>query len=331
LRRGIKLNVVIPFRKEDYLTYSVEPGGPPWHERFSQCLERAENVTYATYDDYVGDPAQFSYGSAVAMGMAHLRARFLQTEVVQLAAFDGASMTGQAGTAADIATWRKFGGKTCVVDFARSTTGHRTERPAIEDQKAADSVLSRKVHSIIFTDVHGFSKISEKAIPVFWNGIMRRIAEAIDRHGEHVVYRNTWGDALYIIVDDIAVAARLALSLHACVSADDAGGLGLDTVPQLRIALHHAPLYEGHDPVCKETTFFGSEVSRTARIEPKTPLGAVFVTEPFAAILAMRAGPEFSCTYAGLVELSKGYGTYRMYRLTRAESSSRSASRAASL
>jgi tetratricopeptide (TPR) repeat protein len=316
LEKGIELNIVLPFKQEDYLKYSVEPGGAPWVVRFYRCLDRATTVTYASFNEYVGDPAQFSYGSAVAMGMAHLRARHLQTSAVQLAAFDGVVTGGQAGTGADIAAWQEFGSATELIPFARPASG-QVARPAIEIRTEADGVPSRKICSIIFSDVHGFSKIAESRIPVFWNGIMRRCAAAIEAHDKNVVYRNTWGDSLYLIIDDIAIAADLALSLHDCVTAEDAQALGLSTPPKLRVALHHGPLFEGYDPVCREMTFFGSEVSRTARIEPATPLGAVFVTEPFAAILAMRAGPRFSCNYAGRLELAKGYGAFRMYRLTR--------------
>ncbi len=317
LRKGIELNVVFPFKQEDFLRCSVEPGGAPWVHRFWNCLDRATTVTFASFDEHVGDPAQFAYGSAVAMGLVHLRARHLQTDTVQLAAFDGVPAAGRAGTAADIELWQRFGGRTSLIKFERPATGHEEVRPAIKQQNETDGILSRQEHSIIFTDVHGFSKISESRLPRFWNGIMKRCAATIDRHGKNVLYRNTWGDALYLIVDNISVAADLALSLHDCVTVDDARELGLESVPRLRIALHHGPLFEGFDPVCGVPSFFGSEVSRTARIEPVTPLGAVYATESFAAILAMRAGSKYSCNYAGRIDLAKKYGAFRMYRLTR--------------
>ena len=59
-------------------------------------------------------------------------------------------------------------------------------------------------------------------------------------------------------------------------------------------------------------------VSKAARIEPVTPPGAAFVTEPFAAILALEAGGRFACRYVGRIPLAKKYGDYPMYRLTRA-------------
>jgi hypothetical protein len=44
----------------------------------------------------------------------------------------------------------------------------------------------------------------------------------------------------------------------------------------------------------------------------------VFVTEPFAAILALEARGRYTCRYVGRIALAKKYGDYPMYRLTRA-------------
>ena len=71
------------------------------------------------------------------------------------------------------------------------------------------------------------------------------------------------------------------------------------------------------DHITGRTTFYGTEVSKAARIEPVTPPGAVFVTEPFAAILALEAQERFTCRYVGRIALAKKYGDYPMYRLTR--------------
>jgi class 3 adenylate cyclase len=59
----------------------------------------------------------------------------------------------------------------------------------------------------------------------------------------------------------------------------------------------------------------GSHVSRTARIEPVTPPGTVYVTEPFAAALVLAGRSEFACDYVGHLDAAKGYGRLRMYRL----------------
>jgi class 3 adenylate cyclase len=58
-------------------------------------------------------------------------------------------------------------------------------------------------------------------------------------------------------------------------------------------------------------------VSRTARIEPVTPPGAVYVTEPFAAALMLETDHDFACDYVGHMPAAKDYGRLRMYRLRR--------------
>jgi len=57
-------------------------------------------------------------------------------------------------------------------------------------------------------------------------------------------------------------------------------------------------------------------VTRTARIEPVTPPGAVFVTEPFAAALVLENSPH-ACDYVGHRPAAKDFGHLRMYRLRR--------------
>jgi hypothetical protein len=58
-------------------------------------------------------------------------------------------------------------------------------------------------------------------------------------------------------------------------------------------------------------------VSRTARIEPVTPPGAVYVTEPFAAALELAGRRDLACDYVGHMPAAKDYGRLRMYRLRR--------------
>ena len=57
--------------------------------------------------------------------------------------------------------------------------------------------------------------------------------------------------------------------------------LGLPEGMNLRVAIHAGPVYLGQDPVTGNTTCFGSNVNRAARIEPITPPGLpAFVPKP---------------------------------------------------
>jgi len=68
--------------------------------------------------------------------------------------------------------------------------------------------------------------------------------------------------------------------------------------------------------VLKQMAFMGSHVSRTARIEPVTPEGMVYVTDAFAAALAATRQPRFICNYMGVVPAAKNYGSMRMFALS---------------
>ena len=55
----------------------------------------------------------------------------------------------------------------------------------------------------------------------------------------------------------------------------------------MRIGLHYGPIYVGSDRVTAADLWYGGEVNRTARIEPVTPIGDVYCTEPFASALIL--------------------------------------------
>lgn len=310
LARGAELHLVFPFILEDFIEQSVGPGGESWLPRFRRCLAAATTQTFASETHYVGDPGQFGYASLVAMGQAKLRAQHLGIEAVQLAISDGVLGDGPAGTGADMTVWRARGGETCVI--APGEVNRNLARPA-----GHESDHERMLAAILFTDFPGFSKLPEAALPMFWGGVMRCVADVLDQHKEEILCRNSWGDALYAVASSVEAAAQIALELQDALQDFDYRSLGLAQGGGMRIGLHYGPVYRTLDHVTGRVTFYGTEVSRAARIEPVTPPGAVFVTEPFAAILALQAPDGFHSRYVGRIELAKGYGAYPMYRLTR--------------
>jgi adenylate cyclase len=85
----------------------------------------------------------------------------------------------------------------------------------------------------------------------------------------------------------------------------------------LRLGGHLGPVYELDDPITDRPNYYGAHVSRAARIEPITPEGCVYVTETFAAVLALHNADQFSCDYVGNTEMAKHYGRLRMFLLRR--------------
>jgi class 3 adenylate cyclase len=97
----------------------------------------------------------------------------------------------------------------------------------------------------------------------------------------------------------------------------DLVALGLDAIRGLRIGAHVGPVFEGFDAVGQERNFFGADVTKAARIEPRTPEGEVFVTAPFAALVQLEGDRRWSCQYVGNVPTAKDYGVLPMYVLKR--------------
>ena len=144
---------------------------------------------------------------------------------------------------------------------------------------------------------------------------MARLSEALNSFGDKVLYRNSWGDAIYVVFEDALSAAKCSLALQEAAKSVDLSGLGFESKLELRLGGHYGPVFEGHDYICDEQTFFGSHVTRTARIEPIAVPGEVYVTEAMAAALALSGDESVACDYIGIESLAKGYGKLRMYVL----------------
>jgi class 3 adenylate cyclase len=312
LARGVEVHVVLPFARDEFVQAFVADAGAEWSERFQRCLAAAAEVRYATDDAFLGDDVLFRYGAELAMGLALLRGRFLDADVHQIAVWDGLPAPGAAGTAIDIATWSGRGRTTTVLtpDALRRRPG-----PAARSS-ASDESGRRVVRALLFADIKGFSKLVDAQLPRFTRHVLGAVADVLARHDANVCYRNTWGDGLYVVLTGAEEAAACALELQDAVAGVDLAARGLPDHLALRLGSHLGPVFPVHDPVLGRDSFMGSHVSRTARIEPVTPPGAVFVTEPFAAALELADSP-FACDYVGHLPAAKQFGRLRMYRLRR--------------
>jgi class 3 adenylate cyclase len=248
------------------------------------------------------------------MGLAVVRGGHQSTWAVQLAVWDGEDRGAPAGTAADVRFWAGTGRPTEVVSAGAIL---RANAARDEQQLSPEGpTVDRAAHALLFADFAGFSKIPEHLLPSFWSEVMTRAAKVIDDNEGIVLSRGTWGDAIYLVIDGALGAAELALSLQEALGAADLDCLACGPAG-MRVALHHGPIYRSTDPITKREIFFGTEVSRTARLEPITPTGSVYVTEPFAALVALQDKGAFRLHNAGTLPLAKGYGTQPVYRLAR--------------
>jgi class 3 adenylate cyclase len=172
------------------------------------------------------------------------------------------------------------------------------------------------VRALLFADIRGFSKLADEQYPCFDRTVTAAFARVLDQ-AEGVATVNTWGDALHVVLDDAVAAASCALGLQEAMSSIDLHEAGLPEHLALRLGAHLGPVLPSFDPVRRVPIFTGSHVSRTARIEPVTPPGAIYVTSAFAAALLLGGREELACDYVGHMPAAKDWGRLRMYRLRR--------------
>jgi class 3 adenylate cyclase len=324
IRRNIDVHAVLPFNKADFYAESVAAAEAGWSERFEECFAWCEaneaggsgSIQYATDGSFLGDESLFMYAARFAMGLAMLRARNLDTDLRMLAIYDGKGGTG-IGTDGSIDVWAAAGLPCDVIDVQDSdeprTTmdgvpGARPARPSIQ-------LPEREPRAILFGDVVGFSSLDEEMVPLFHDCFMSRVSAVLDDYKEHVLYRNSWGDAVYVVLDHALTAASCGLAIQKVVRRHDFRDDGINTDLSLRLGGHFGPVFCGKDYIRKEPTYFGSHVTKAARIEPVTPPGELYVTEAMAAALALSENDTIDCDYVGPVPLAKNYGELRMYVL----------------
>jgi hypothetical protein len=309
LAHGVPLHVVLPFSIDEFEAVSVRSGGTGWPERYRSCLERAASVFVAYDSAYTDDPGLFGFATKVAMGQALHHAQHLGVEAEQLAVWDGEGADSDAGTGHDVTSWRAGNRRTHVVPV-RHQRAHREQQPADDD------TMTRQLGAMLFTDVRGFSSLRDEHQRAFVEGILGPMGAALDAFGAgKVQYRNTWGDAILAVCTDVATTAAAALALQGLMKSIDLEALGLPDTLAMRVGAHVGTLITLDDPVRHLPAFWGRELTRAARIEPRTPAGEVYVTEAFAAVCTLECGGDFACEYVGRVTTAKEFETIPMYRL----------------
>src|SRR5262249_23591964 len=138
------------------------------------------------------------------------------------------------------------------------------------------------IMAMLFADAVKFSHLSEEQLPRFVQHFLGAIGDLTARSPHASIVRNTWGECLYFLVEDIRAAGLFALDLCDLVTNTRWETKGLPEKLSLRIALHAGPVLECEDPITRQKSYTGTHISRAARIEPITPPGMVYASQAFA-------------------------------------------------
>ena len=249
------------------------------------------------------------------MGLALLRARYLDADVRQLAVWDGGPAMGEAGTAIDVETWRARRTRDSI-DLA--VDGRREPTPATRPRRR-DRLTHRVVRAMLFADVKGFSKLSDEELPRFAEHVLGAFAEAtralprLDRASEHMGRRPLR-----------RARRRPRGGRPARSTCRQAIGGARPRAPRPARRTWHCGSAPTSDRSSRPRTRCSARLGvhglarqpHSADRAGDAP-GVVYVTEPFAAALALAGRRELACDYVGHMPAAKDFGRLRMYRLHR--------------
>ncbi|MCA1567392.1 MAG: adenylate/guanylate cyclase domain-containing protein [Acidobacteria bacterium] len=336
LEAGGEAHAVLPCQLSELLKAEHGGGGGDSQAgasaRYESILGRVTSVVAASEQNMTVGGMSGEYSRLLLHGLALIRAKQLDTELVPLALLDNyaatnaaeaqpASSASPAGAATDErAELIDLSGLARPQANAAST---RTPDASFAHGVRPDAAtgFNARMVALLFADAVNFSKLTETQIPIFVRDFLGAVGSLVSRFQPAPLLRNTWGDGLYLVFEDVQAAGRFALDLSDLLNATDWTRSGLPADLNLRIALHAGPVYACTDPVTQGLNFIGTHVSRAARLEPITPPGQVYASQAFAALAAAGRAHGFTCDYVGQTPLAKKYGTFPTYHMRRTQNS----------
>lgn len=325
LKRQGEINIVLPFQWQEFRKTSVEivPGGD-WGARFEHLLSRATRVVVACEHRSTGSPLAYEYGNLLQDGLAVLRARLLDTDLVPLVVWDGRPGDGAGGTATFVEHWLNQGRHPEIIDIAAMLTEPlllgAAAAPPSPAPAVPDLALPQEIRAMLFADVEGYSRLPEEQIPSFVQHFMGTMQVFLSEFPAKPLMVNTWGDALHCVFTTVMEAGNFALGLRDRLTGVNWQEQGLPGGLNLRISLHAGPVYVWEQPIFAGLRYAGSHVSRAARIEPITPPGQVYASQQFAALASSQGITDFTCDYVGQIPLPKQAGIVPLYLVRRPQS-----------
>ena len=311
-RLQIRLHAVLPSGPEDFRAKSITPYGAYWADRFDQAMAYAEAQTYLGGVVAAGSSMAEIYEAAsqVTMGFTEVLADSQSRNAFHLAVL---CSTGKPASLSrlDSLVWQERGHKAHDIVIPSEAPAPAPLRPERETTAGHDQLYV----ATIFCDLVGASKLSEDLTSRVFEDLYRQMAETLAPF-DTVLERNTWGDAVFLVLRDIAEAAEAALALRQFADEQLADDKGEGTT--FRIACHYGPAYRIEDKLRDVLAYTGLSVVKAARIEPVTPPGDVYATQSFAGKLKFDGlDDRFTLELVGDVPLAKNYGSEILYGLRR--------------
>jgi class 3 adenylate cyclase len=209
--------------------------------------------------------------------------------------------------------------------------------------------------AILFLDIKGYSDLSPVDAYSLHEIVINTLYQEIKQLCEKLEYRNSWGDGIVLIHTDPLILAAIAVKIQAFYGNEEeinrllASRYEKGTLQKIaeeyelknfslqpRIALHFGKVFKIKDEFKEDkSSYYGPDIIETARIEPITPPGQIWVTNQFKSRCQPEVTEEAEAqetteadtitldnqTYQflkiGKVPLAKKFGNRELWQLTK--------------
>ena len=287
IERGAIVHIVLPFDPDQFIDTSVRPGGEGWVRRHEAIRAAAASVAVATEGPYRGHDELYGLTASLFLGRARMRAEETTATSSLGVVWDGETGTGPAGTGADVARWRRAGGELDVV-VPRGTRVRGGGQPPEPPERVVAAALFGELESLRGTT----------------DAVLATTAATIETAADEVAYSSRRGEDFVVVCPAAGAAATLALALQVAV-------------PDVRLTAHAGAMVPWQGSARDLTAHRDGAAVPAAPIEPRTPEGEVYVTEPFAALLALDPAAGIAADYVGHWPTAAHDGELPIYVLRR--------------
>ena len=344
-------NIVMPFDEEQFRDASLAVSGSgedEWTERFNQLIQGKRDgavvwhASQSTVDQAGMDP-YYAHCNDVILGMARLKARELDGELVGVAVMEPGGDNTIGGTHAAVEAWQSAGvhvaawsprsqvwtrlepkPETQARTDSKANTAAVDKAPKPESESesaAADTTVSR---TLLFADVLGFSGLADSQVASYCEVVLGEVQKLVAESQNPPIELNTWGDGLFMVFESAAQGADFALALCELMKRGNRESVwanaGLPEELAMRVSLHTSPVKQIINPLTQNLSHWGHNVSVAARIEPITPANQVYGSAATAALIAAEGRADLAADFVGMVPLAKSFGTLELFRVYKSKS-----------
>lgn len=174
--------------------------------------------------------------------------------------------------------------------------------------------ISDAITNVMFMDIKGFSRLSTEHGPKFLGTVIEPAADLVRKY--EIGYVNTWGDAITGCQNNIRKMCLFCLDMRDLFKNTDWKEAHLPPL-EARISIHQGRILVGDSPFTEHGWIFGETIVRSARIEPITEPGQIWVTSEIALAVGREEDFPGKVDRLGSFELAKGAGSEELYLLKR--------------